>query len=449
MVELDPTAGPAAVDNGNGTWTFTFNPAPTANMEYLLVVDGVQENLVAAGTASGDWSCTPITDYWSYANREWAVGSGNVTNTYGTCGVCVTSVPGCTDSTATNYNAAATVDDSSCVYSSILTVTTTVCNSATSVMMTGPWWNWDPTAGPVAVDNGNGTWTFTFNPAPTANMEYLLVVDGVQENLVAAGTASGDWSCTPITDYWSYANREWAVGSGNVTNTYGTCGVCVTSVPGCTDSTATNYNAAATVDDSSCVYSSILTVTTTVCNSATSVMMTGPWWNWDPTAGPVAVDNGNGTWTFTFNPAPTANMEYLLVVDGVQENLVAAGTASGDWSCTPITDYWSYANREWAVGSGNVTNTYGTCGVCVTSVPGCTDSTALNYDPNATVDDGSCSYPSACNDPKPTGVYAYDIIDTRAKIHWDNMNSTSCMVWKYLYVTVQLEQLLGLLSQQV
>ena len=61
----------------------------------------------------------------------------------------------------------------------------------------------------------------------------------------------------------------------------------------------------------------------------------------------------------------TANMEYLLVVDGVQENLVAAGTASGDWSCTPITDYWSYANREWAVGSGNVTNTYGTCGVCV------------------------------------------------------------------------------------
>ena len=40
-------------------------------MEYLLVVDGVQEDLVAANTASGDWSCTPITDYWSYANRLW------------------------------------------------------------------------------------------------------------------------------------------------------------------------------------------------------------------------------------------------------------------------------------------------------------------------------------------------------------------------------------------
>ena len=52
---------------------------------------------------------------------------------------------------------------------------TPVCNGAS-------------TAGPVALDNGDGTWTFTFDPAPTADMEYLLVVDGVQEDLVASGT---------------------------------------------------------------------------------------------------------------------------------------------------------------------------------------------------------------------------------------------------------------------
>ena len=200
--------------------------------------------------------------------------------------------------------------------------------------------------------------------------------------------------CTNYRDYATYANRQITVGAITTNDTWAACNACSSTILGCTDSTATNYNAAATVDDGSCVYSSILTVTTTVCNSATSVMMTGPWWNWDPTAGPAAVDNGNGTWTFTFNPAPTANMEYLLVVDGVQENSVAAGTASGDWSCTPITDYWSYANREWAVGSGNVTNTYGTCGVCVIGTSGCTDSIATNYDPNATIDDGSCQYPA-------------------------------------------------------
>ena len=36
------------------------------------------------------------------------------------------------------------------------------------------------------------------------------------------------------------------------------------------------------------------------------------------------------------------------------------------------------------------------------SIDGCTDSTATNYDPNATVDDGSCIYPCqfyGCTDP--------------------------------------------------
>ena len=50
MVELGSYCWSVAVDNGNGTWTFTFD----ADMEYLLVVDGVQEDCFA-NTASGDW----------------------------------------------------------------------------------------------------------------------------------------------------------------------------------------------------------------------------------------------------------------------------------------------------------------------------------------------------------------------------------------------------------
>ena len=92
-------------------------------------------------------------------------------------------------------------------------ITVTVCDtSASSVRLTGPWWGWNG-GGPVATSNGNGTWTFTFSPAPTADMEYLLVVDGVQKDMVASGTSSGNWSCTPVTDYFSYANRLWTVGS--------------------------------------------------------------------------------------------------------------------------------------------------------------------------------------------------------------------------------------------
>jgi hypothetical protein len=82
-------------------------------------------------------------------------------------------------------------------YAQNLVITTEVCTSATSVRLTGPFWGWNPTGGPVATSNGNGTWTFTLSPAPTADMEYLLVVDGVQENLISAMQNGG--TCAPVT----------------------------------------------------------------------------------------------------------------------------------------------------------------------------------------------------------------------------------------------------------
>jgi len=518
----DPIAGPVAVDNGNGTWTFTLDPAPTADMEYLLVVDGVQEDLVAAGTASGDWSCTPITDYSSYANRQWVVGSGDVTNTYNTCGVCGTVISGCTDATATNYDPTATVDDGSCVYGPILTqidlpvtwddttvdytvtpfggttasLTADPTNASNTVLMVdrtagSPTWAgttlgtnagfatdipltlsnstmsvsvWSPQAGtPIRLkveDSNDPTHTCETEVNTTASGWQVLVFDFSNE---APGTQP---LSIGLGFGWTYNKASVFCDFGNVPSASTiyylddvTFGGVVSTVLGCTDPTATNYNPAANVDDGSCTYTStVLTITTTVCSGATSVALTGPWWGWDPIAGPVAVDNGNGTWTFTLDPAPTADMEYLLVVDGVQEDLVAAGTASGDWSCTPITDYSSYANRQWVVGSGDVTNTYNTCGSCITIILGCTDPLATNYDPTATVDDGSCiapvygctdplatnyyagasiddgscTYvPSTCTNPEPTNAYISELIHDRARVNWDNMNDANCMVDQY------------------
>ncbi|MBL6660247.1 MAG: T9SS type A sorting domain-containing protein [Crocinitomicaceae bacterium] len=307
----DPAAGPVAADNGDGTYTFTFSPAPTDNMEYLLVLDGVQENLIPGG----DFSCTPITDNATYANRQWLTTDATTfSNTYGQCTPCV-------------------------LPPSDLVITTEVCGNSggSEVRLTGPWWGWDPAAGPIAADNGDGTYTFTFSPAPTDNMEYLLVLDGVQENLIPGG----DFSCTPITDNATYANRQWLTTDATTfSNTYGQCAPC--PLPD-------------------------LVITTEVCGNTggSEVRLTGPWWGWDPAAGPVAADNGDGTYTFTFSPAPTDNMEYLLVLDGVQEDMVAAGTASGDWSCTPITDNATYANRQWLMTEPyTFSNVYGQCGPC-------------------------------------------------------------------------------------
>ena len=58
------------------------------------------------------------------------------------------------------------------------------------------------------------------------------------------------------------------------------------------------------------------------------------------------------------------------------------------------------------------------------------DPLADNYDANATVDDGSCTYSTVC-DAVPTGLNAWDITDTRFRLGWDNMNTSNCLVLKY------------------
>lgn len=106
----------------------------------------------------------------------------------------------------------------------------TVPAGTTSLRLSGPWWGWDPSGGPVAVDNGDGTFTFTLDPAPTADMEYLYTLDGAAyENLIdnAANAECGDRVDGGLinTDYANYANRIWKVGSGDQAETYDSCSI--------------------------------------------------------------------------------------------------------------------------------------------------------------------------------------------------------------------------------
>ena len=111
-----------------------------------------------------------------------------------------------------------------------LNLTVAVPCGTTMLRLSGPWWGWNPSGGPVGVDNGDGTFTFTLDPAPTENMEYLYTTDGVSyENLVDNAQNA---ECTDRvdggrfnTDYFSYANRIWIVGSGDQAETFDSCSI--------------------------------------------------------------------------------------------------------------------------------------------------------------------------------------------------------------------------------
>ena len=67
-------------------------------------------------------------------------------------------------------------------------------------------------------------------------------------------------------------------------------------------------------------------------------------------------------------------------------------SGTGLWSITLING-WSIG------GASNYDVTFTMTGLCTSDdidIPGCTDATACNYDPNATVDDGSCDF-SSCS----------------------------------------------------
>ena len=183
----------------------------------------------------------------------------------------------------------------------------------------------------------------------------------------ASGTAMIDFSYN-----YDMLSIFYDFGNGGVGDVYYldsvVFGGLVSGTPGCTDPTALNYDPLANIDDGSCTY----------CTYGCT----------DPLA-------------FNFDSLATCD-------DG--------SCIAPIYGCTDSSaiNFYPGANTD--------------DGSCIYT--GCTDPLANNYDPNATIDDGSCTYMN-CSNPVPSGLANDWVTDTKAGITWDNMNDSSCMVWKY------------------
>ena len=322
----------AAMTDPDGDGIFEISvELPGDTIEYKFTVDGWtgQEEFVP-GT-----SCTSTID--GYTNRTYAVTGEAVLDPvcWNSCDLCPDSgdVLGCMDAEANNYNPDATVEpENTCLYDVTLTVDASQTSFAT-MCLAGTFQGWNPGANPMT-DNGDGTYTITVSMGAGAQ-EYKFIGDcawGGDEQF------DGSESCT--TDPAEFVNRLIEVaGPTNVGS------VCYNSCDACGDAPS---SLVATVD---------------LCGAtATNVSLTGPFWGWDPLGGPSATDNGDGTWSVTFEPAPADSMEYLWIVDGIQENLIQAMVDGG--ACAPVTDYANYANRLWFPGGDYPSDIFNSCTGC-------------------------------------------------------------------------------------
>jgi len=330
-------------------------------------------------------------------------------------------IQGCTDLSASNYNAAANTDNGSCIpciygcmdstalnYNSVATCDDGICILPIYGCMDSTMWNYNPL---VNVDDGscepfiygcNDASAFNYNSSTNTNDGSCCYVGGCTDpsSIYFDSLACyDDGSCTPnglacddgndctINDVWQNGA---CVGSPLICDdgdpmTIDFCDPssgCQNLLMGCTDLTAFNYDSLAVVDDGSCIAVVYGCTDSTAFNYNLLA-------NTDDGSCIAVVYGCTDSTAFNYNLlANTDDGSCIAVVYGCTDSTafnynLLANTDDGSciavvYGCTDSTafNYNLLANTD--------------DGSCIAVVYGCTDSTATNYDPLANTDDGSC-----------------------------------------------------------
>ena len=302
---------------------------------------------------------------------------------------CETSVFGCTDPVALNYDPDATVDNGSCVYPPDSCFTNTI----TFMMTTGTF----ATEVSWTLSDNNGNIIYVGENYSTNDQTYieaLCLEDGCYT--IEAFDAFGDgWNggilsvfdgTVPLASY-SLDQGEYGVFSFGVNESD-----CQTNILGCTDPDASNYNPWATIDDGSCIYpfscdSGLVEAQLYICTFQNGQNVG------------ISVIGDDGSIAFTQDGFPTNNIEYIdICLDPEVCYTVTMWNNDGPFGWYNGYYWINYANGAQII-TGALDNgleedidIFALDGSCFEEILGCIDPTALNYDPWANVDDGSCEY---------------------------------------------------------
>ena len=362
-------------------------------------------------------------------------------------------IPGCMDASACNYDGTATVDDGSCTFAAagfdcagtciVSTDCTGLCGGSAVVDDCGTCGGPGPTHtcwdGTVVCNASDCSVPGCTTPSACNYDASATVDDG--SCVSAAYPFDCDGECVALIDCKgtcggsaSYDECGVCDGSGAIDTCWDGSTVCDVSscpdepVPGCTDSSACNYDASATTDDGSCYSASYPFDCFGSCI---------PGYDCAGTCGGSASYDACGTcggsgpsyscWdgSSVCDPSSCSAEPVYGCTDAGACNYDASATAD-DGSCYsasyPFDCAGSCIPGYDCAGSCGGSASYDACGTCGGSGPshtcwdgssvcspsscspepvyGCTDAGACNYDSSATADDGSCysaSYPLDCD----------------------------------------------------
>lgn len=268
-----------------------------------------------------------------------------------------TGTEGCTDVSALNYDSTATIDDGTCQYTVTLQVDMSQETvSGLGVHVAGSFQGWLPGSTPMT-DIGGDVWEYTVTATDGDQLTYKFLNgnDWPQSEIVpgACGTDDG---------FGGFNRLHIVTQHETIQVCFGSCAMCTSS----------------TVDVTIQVNMQNETV------AAEGVHIAGTWQGWAPGITPMT-DLGNGVWSYTTTFGIGEYIEYKFI----------NGNAWGQDEAVPPECAVGF-NRFHTVGGTNETLDpvcFATCTVCPPiGIPGCTDPLACNFDPAATMNDGSCDF---------------------------------------------------------
>ncbi|MGY8866209.1 MAG: hypothetical protein ACKVJK_11355, partial [Methylophagaceae bacterium] len=320
---------------------------------------------------------------------------------------------GCTDTLATNYDVIATIDDSLCTYTCMyygwddeLTITLNpnwytdevsweVLDENLTVLLSS---NAYSNGGAVDVQTlcaSNGCYFLNIYDAAGDGMGATASLDVVDAAGNVLASINGASYLTASTAMFSIGGATCIGGctDSTMTNYDVTANVddgsCTDTIVGCTDPVAVNTTLYANVDDGSCFYCSDNLATINLYDSY------GDGWSGYPSTSTssITLSNNSGV-SMSFDLAAGSISSELICMDDDCWTAVFDGggqtwTSECSWDIVDVNGVVLASGGQYGTNFGSDTIEFNVgSGAC--TLLGCTDPTAVNYNPAANVDDGSC-----------------------------------------------------------
>jgi hypothetical protein len=390
------------------TYNIIWGSVGIGQVDIYLMNDTLGNTLLGSGIDSpspyGTYNLSPskFTPGENYYVRILDSSDPSVYTDSGLITVVGCEIEGCMDSTANNYNSEATVDDDSCTYDKSI-----VISSPTD----GSFWYCGK------------TYNIIWGSVGIGQVDIYLMNDILGNTLLGSGIDSpypyGTYNLSPskFTPGENYYVRILDSSDPSVYTDSGLITVVGCEVSGCTDPEATNYDSEATVDDDSCEYAyptGSITVCKMIIDSENNIV-----------DGSEVAGAEFNIFNTLFTTPLTLNAD-LIGNDGINDSqcVVYSGLALKSYNyseevypetgwMTPLyndqftadiiglDDFFTFNSNEDSNGAIDLTLPRGPNRTLVVlnqyeeeviDISGCTDPEANNYNENATIDDGSCTY---------------------------------------------------------